>query len=52
MFQTWFPSGQHQYFYLLKVVNPGMFQVSPTRVQPMYQTGVMATSDARRLEVK
>ena len=52
MFQTWFPSGQHQYFYLLKVVNPGVFQVSPARVQPMYQTGVMATSDARRLEVK
>ena len=52
IFQTWFPAGQHEYFYLLKVVNPGMFQVSPARVQPMYQTGVMATSDARRLEVK
>ena len=46
IFQTWFPAGQHQYFYLLKVVNPGLFQVSPARVQPMYQTGVMATSDA------
>ncbi len=52
IFQTWFSAGQHQYFYLLKVVNPGLFQVSPARVQPMYQTGVMATSDARRLEVK
>jgi uncharacterized protein YfaS (alpha-2-macroglobulin family) len=52
IFQTWFPAGQHQYFYLLKVVNPGLFQVSPARVQPMYQTGVMATSEARRLEVK
>jgi uncharacterized protein YfaS (alpha-2-macroglobulin family) len=52
IFQTWFPAGQHEYFYLLKVVNPGLFQVSPARVQPMYQTGVMATSDARRLEVK
>jgi uncharacterized protein YfaS (alpha-2-macroglobulin family) len=52
IFQTWFPAGQHQYFYLLKVVNPGSFQVSPARVQPMYQTGVMATSEARRLEVQ
>src|SRR5271157_90284 len=52
IFQTWFPAGQHQYFYLLKVVNPGLFQVSPARVAPMYQTGVMATSEARRLEVK
>jgi uncharacterized protein YfaS (alpha-2-macroglobulin family) len=52
LFQTYFPKGQHQYFYLLKVVNPGAFQVSPARVSPMYQTGVMATSDSRRLEVK
>jgi uncharacterized protein YfaS (alpha-2-macroglobulin family) len=52
IFQTWFPAGQHQYFYLLKVVNPGSFQVSPARVAPMYQAGVMATSEARRLEVK
>jgi uncharacterized protein YfaS (alpha-2-macroglobulin family) len=29
-----------------------MFQVSPARVAPMYQSGVMATSEARRLEVK
>jgi uncharacterized protein YfaS (alpha-2-macroglobulin family) len=52
LFQTYFPKGQHAYFYLLKVVNPGAFQVSPARVAPMYQTGVMATSDSRRLEVK
>jgi uncharacterized protein YfaS (alpha-2-macroglobulin family) len=52
LFQTWFSKGQHEYFYLLKVVNPGVFQVSPARVAPMYQTGVMATSDSRRLEVK
>ncbi len=36
IFQTYFPQGQQQYFYLLKVVNPGVFQVSPARVQPMY----------------
>jgi uncharacterized protein YfaS (alpha-2-macroglobulin family) len=52
IFQTYFPQGQQQYFYLLKVVNPGVFQVSPARVEPMYQPGVMATSETRRLEVK
>jgi len=52
IFQTFFPQGQQEYFYLLKVVNPGVFQVSPARVSPMYQTGVMATSENRKLEVK
>ena len=52
LFQTYFPQGQQQYFYLLKVVNPGVFQVSPARVQPMYQPGVMATTESRRVEVK
>jgi uncharacterized protein YfaS (alpha-2-macroglobulin family) len=52
IFQTYFPQGQQQYFYLLKVVNPGIFQVSPARVQPMYNSGVMATTESRRLEVK
>jgi hypothetical protein len=52
IFQTYFPQGQQQYFYLLKVVNPGVFQVSPARVGPMYQTDVMATTESRRLEVK
>ncbi len=52
IFQTYFPQGQQQYFYLLKVVNPGAFQVSPARVEPMYQPNVMATTEGRRLEVK
>ncbi len=52
IFQTYFPQGQQQYFYLLKVVNPGVFQVSPARVQPMYNSGIMATTESRRLEVK
>ena len=52
IFQTYFPQGQQQFLYLLKVVNPGAFQVSPARVAPMYQHGVMATSEPRRLEVK
>jgi uncharacterized protein YfaS (alpha-2-macroglobulin family) len=33
------------------VVNPGSFQISPARVEPMYQPGVQATSDALRLQV-
>jgi uncharacterized protein YfaS (alpha-2-macroglobulin family) len=52
IFQTYFPQGQKEYFYLLKVVNPGMFTVSPARVQPMYQPNFMATTESRRLEVK
>ncbi|MFN7997135.1 MAG: MG2 domain-containing protein [Bryobacteraceae bacterium] len=52
IFQTYFPQGQQQYFYLLKVVNPGVFQASPARVGPMYQPEVMATTATRRLEVK
>jgi uncharacterized protein YfaS (alpha-2-macroglobulin family) len=52
IFQTYFPQGQKQYFYLLKVVNPGMFTVSPARVQPMYQPNYLSTTEARRLEVK
>jgi uncharacterized protein YfaS (alpha-2-macroglobulin family) len=52
IFQTWFRSGQHEYFYLLKVVNPGLFQAGPARIGPMYQNDVMATTEGRRLEVK
>ena len=52
IFQTYFAKGQEQYFYLLKVVNPGLFQVSPARVGPMYQLDVSATSESRTLEVQ
>jgi uncharacterized protein YfaS (alpha-2-macroglobulin family) len=52
IFQTYFRQGQQQYFYLLKVVNPGLFKVSPARVQPMYQPGFLSTSESRLLEVK
>jgi uncharacterized protein YfaS (alpha-2-macroglobulin family) len=43
--------GRQEIFYLLKVVNPGTFAVSPARVQPMYQPGIQATSDALQLRV-
>lgn len=51
IFQTYFRD-THQYVYLLKIVNPGKFQVSPAMVQPMYQPSIMATSDAAVVEVK
>jgi alpha-2-macroglobulin len=52
IFERYFPQGQQTYFYLLKVVNPGIFQMSPARVQPMYQPSFRATTESRRLEVK
>jgi uncharacterized protein YfaS (alpha-2-macroglobulin family) len=51
IFQTYF-NKQQQYVYLLKVVNPGKFQVSPAMVRPMYQPSIFATSDAILMEVK
>ena len=52
IFQTYFSNEQQQYFYLLKIVNPGLFHLSPARVQPMYQPGHEATTEARTLEVQ
>ena len=52
IFQTYFTQGQQQYVYLLKVVNPGVFHVNPAKVQPMYQPGFFATTEARTLEAK
>ncbi len=50
-FQTYF-NGHQEYVYLLKIVNPGKFRISPASVQPMYQPSVLATTDAATLEVK
>ena len=47
-----FPRGQSEYTYLLKVVNPGVFRVSPTRVEPMYQPQYLSTSQAATVTVK
>ena len=44
-------SGRQEVFYLVKVVNPGVFQVSPARVEPLYEHGVQATSDPLVLTV-
>ena len=51
-FETYFPRGAKEYVYLLKVVNPGVFRVSPGKVEPMYQPSYFATSDPLTLEVK
>ena len=51
IFATTF-DGRHDSFYLLKVVNPGSFAISPARVAPMYQPGVQATTDELHLDVK
>jgi hypothetical protein len=51
IFQTWFNQRQ-SYFYLMKIVNPGKFRVSPALVAPMYQPSVLSTTDALTLEVK
>jgi uncharacterized protein YfaS (alpha-2-macroglobulin family) len=51
-FNMYFAQGQHEYVYLLKVVNPGVFRVSPTSVQPMYQPDYLSTSDALTVTVQ
>jgi len=40
------------YVYLLKVDNPGKFQISPAQAGPMYQPGVQTTTDPATLEVQ
>jgi hypothetical protein len=45
-------NGRREYVYLLKVVNPGKFQISPAQAGPMYQSNVQATTDPATLEVQ
>jgi alpha-2-macroglobulin len=52
IFQSYFDASQKQYFYLLKVVNPGAFRVSPASVQPMYQPDLLSTTENKTVEVK
>lgn len=52
IFQTWSSSRPIDYFYLLKIVNPGVFKVSPARAGPMYQPEVFATTAPRTVEVR
>jgi uncharacterized protein YfaS (alpha-2-macroglobulin family) len=43
--------GRNESYYLLRVVNPGSFTISPAYAGPMYQPSVQATSDALHLDV-
>lgn len=52
IFQFEFERGQRQFTHILRVVNPGIFQVSPASVQPMYQPNFQATTGSTRLEVE
>ncbi len=44
-------NGRQEVFYLIRIVNPGSFNISPAHVEPMYQPGVDASSDALHLNV-
>ncbi len=52
LFQTWGSGHSIEYFYLLKIVNPGVFRVSPARAGPMYQPDRFATTEPRTVEVR
>jgi uncharacterized protein YfaS (alpha-2-macroglobulin family) len=43
---------RREYVYLLKVVNPGKYAISPAQAGPMYQSNVQATTDPATLEVQ
>jgi uncharacterized protein YfaS (alpha-2-macroglobulin family) len=36
----------------LKIVRPGRYRISPARATPMYQPGILASSDASSMEVR
>jgi uncharacterized protein YfaS (alpha-2-macroglobulin family) len=51
-FQTWLTRDEATYVYLLKLINPGQFRISPARVEPMYEPQFFAVSQAAALEVR
>jgi len=52
LFVNYFWNGQGTSFYLLKVVNPGTFRVSPAQVQPMYQPQYLSSTESRTVVVQ
>ena len=52
LFVDYFGKGQSTFFYLLKVVNPGTFRVSPAQAQPMYQPQFLSTTESRTMVVQ
>jgi uncharacterized protein YfaS (alpha-2-macroglobulin family) len=51
-FQTWLERDEATYVYLLKLINPGQFRISPARAEPMYEPQFFAVSQAAALEVR
>ena len=45
-------SKRREYVYLLKVINPGKFAISPAQAGPMYQPSIEVTTDPATLEVQ
>jgi hypothetical protein len=45
-------NGRREYVYLLKVVNPGKYTISPAQAGPMYQSNIQTTTDPATLEVQ
>jgi hypothetical protein len=52
LFQTFLNARDSEFWYLLKVVNPGQFRISPARASGMYEPGRFATSAPASLEVR
>jgi hypothetical protein len=51
-FQRYLDRGSAEYTYLLRIVNPGSFRISPAKVEPMYQPRFFSTSDPAHIEVR
>ncbi|MDX2180660.1 MAG: MG2 domain-containing protein [Bryobacteraceae bacterium] len=49
-FETWY-TREREFSSRMKLTRPGKYRISPARVTPMYQPGVMASSDALDVEV-
>jgi len=50
-FQDGIPGGRLDYYYLLKVVTPGVFMAMPAQVAPMYVPGVSASTTTETVTV-
>jgi uncharacterized protein YfaS (alpha-2-macroglobulin family) len=50
-FQDGLPGGRREFWYLVKVVTPGVFRALPAQVTPMYVPGVSASTTALTMTV-
>ena len=50
-FQDRLPNGRVDFWYLLKVVTPGVFRAMPAQVSPMYVPGVSASTTVETVTV-